>query len=92
MAKTRHSTTDDQHLSPLHRAILNFIIKYKAEPANDGNSPSYEDIATGLGTYKSNIYRACRKLQKRGLLKINQHGKLIIPGGQYQPPRNKGGS
>ncbi len=78
-----------QRATPTQKHILSFIITYKADPHNDGNSPTYEEIAEALGFHKANVYRHCRKLEERGWLQINEQGKLTIPGGRwrYLPPR-----
>jgi hypothetical protein len=71
---------------PAQDDVLRYIQDYKADPANDGNSPTYREIADGTGRSLSAIYGVCRRLQKRGLLLVNERGKLVLPGGKYEPP------
>jgi Winged helix-turn-helix DNA-binding len=71
---------------PLQDVVLYFIIAYKADPANDGNSPTYREIAQGVGRSSTAVWSACQRLQDRGLLEINARGKLTLLGGAYHAP------
>jgi Mn-dependent DtxR family transcriptional regulator len=66
-------------------AVLRFIQQYKADPKNDGNSPTYREIAAALGKTHRRIYTICQRLQERGLIEINARGKIVLVGGKYEP-------
>ncbi|MFN8418894.1 MAG: helix-turn-helix domain-containing protein [Anaerolineae bacterium] len=82
--RRKRIVTRRPRLTPTHKAILNFIIDYKADPQHDGNSPSYDEIAEKLGIHRATVYRHCQKLEERGWLQINAQGKLILPGGRWR--------
>jgi hypothetical protein len=71
---------------PTQDEVLRYIRSYKADPANDGNSPTYREIATGVGKSLSTIYTACRNLEAKGLIEINARGKITLQGGKYLRP------
>lgn len=70
--------------SPVQDAILEFITDYKRE--NDGNSPSYQEIATAIGSCAANVYRYVQSLERKQAVSVNKKGKLTLPGGKYIPP------
>ena len=70
--------------APVQEAILEFIRDYKR--ANDGNSPSYREIATALGKNAADIHRRVLVLERRGVIRISQAGRLCLVGGEYLPP------
>ena len=72
--------------TPTQDRILVFMRDWKSNPVNDGNSPNYKDIADGLGISLTTVYTAIQKLIRRGKLKINMKGKLVLPGGTYLVP------
>ena len=71
--------------APLQAAIVECVRDWKADPANDGNSPTYQDIAEKLGKRRSRIHEKVQRLIVLGELKINQHGKIVL-GGKYLLP------
>ena len=74
---------------PTQDEVLSYIQLYKADRANDGNSPTYREIAQGLGKSLSTVYRACRNLEAKRLIEINARGKITLRGGQYLRPDEK---
>ncbi|MBX3082493.1 MAG: hypothetical protein KF716_12725 [Anaerolineae bacterium] len=78
---TRRSTP-----SPTQDEVLQFIEAYKADSRNDGNSPTYREIAHGLGKSTQTIYGACLRLAAKGLIVINARGKIVLQGGKYLRP------
>lgn len=72
--------------SPLQDAILEFLRDWKRDEENDGNSPSYSDIARALAKYPANIHRYVGSMERKGLVRINRRGKITLPGGKYIPP------
>ena len=72
--------------APVQEAILAFIDEYKTDPDNDGNSPSYREIAAAVGGGPADIYRRVLALQKQGRLRVNKAGKVCVPGGRYLLP------
>ncbi|MBX3083929.1 MAG: winged helix-turn-helix transcriptional regulator [Anaerolineae bacterium] len=75
--------------TPTQDRIVAFMRDWKANPVNDGNSPTYQDIADGLGISITTVYTAIQKLIQRGKLKQNTKGKLVLPGGMYLVPENE---
>ena len=75
--------------TPTQDRIVAFMRDWKGNPVNDGNSPTYQDIADGLGISITTVYTAIQKLIRRGKLKINMKGKLVLPGGTYLVPENE---
>lgn len=69
--------------SPLQDAILEFIRDFKV--ANDGNSPTYAQIAHALDKTPARIYDKVQRLATRRLVSIDANGKILL-GGQYIPP------
>jgi len=70
--------------APVQEAILHYLDAYKSDPKNDGNNPTYQEIADALGKQPSHVYDACMKLVVRGDLQLNDRGKLIFPDGQWR--------
>ena len=71
--------------APLQAAIMEFLRDWKADPKNDGNSPTYEDIALALGKRRSRIFEKVQRLANLGELSINHRGKIVL-GGKYILP------
>ena len=71
--------------APTQDAIMEFMSDYKRDPANDGNNPTYEEMAKALGVTVPAVYNACLRLVGHGVLKFNGNRKLII-GGKWIPP------
>lgn len=63
--------------------IVQFIIEFKRDRQNDGNTPTYQEIADGVGLSLSVVYRACTRLVMRDALKLNDRGKLTVPRGKW---------
>lgn len=71
----------------LQEQIIEFVRDYKSDPINDGNSPTYQEIAAALGKkWRANIYRYVQSLERKGLIAVNKRGKLRLIGGKYIPP------
>ena len=78
------SSIRKQREAPLQDAILEHIRDYKV--ANDGNSPTYAEIAAALDKRPARIYEKVQRLISRGLLQIDRRNGKIVLGGQYIPP------
>jgi predicted transcriptional regulator len=63
-----------------------FLYEYKTDPANDGNSPTYAEIASALGLAQTTVYNAVQKLVAKGRLRLNKNRRIVLPGGAYHPP------
>lgn len=72
-----------QREAPTQRAILEFIKNYKRDPANDGNTPTYREIAEGMNRPQSQVYTACMKMVLNKKLNMNARGKLTVPRGKW---------
>lgn len=73
--------------------IYAFIIAYKL--SNDGNSPSFRQIATACGLRSlSAINHQLNELQNEGKIKMGWGGKtaIVVIGGQWVAPRLAEGS
>lgn len=66
-------------------AIYEFIGDYKR--ANDGNSPTYEEIAKGVKCDRSNAYRFVQIMAGKKRLDILSSGRINLLG-QYIPPES----
>jgi len=66
-------------------AIMDYLVDYKADPRNDGNNPTYQEIANALGIRKEAVYQAALRLVGHGILRFNANRKLIV-GGKWTPP------
>lgn len=78
--------TEKKHYD-LQEQIIEFVRDYKQDPENDGNSPTYQEIAQALGKkWRANIYRYVQSLERKGLINVNKRGKLRLIGGKYIPP------
>jgi len=67
--------------------VYTWIVNFKQE--NDGNSPSYREIAEGMG-YKSTspVYYQLQRLQDAGYVDLSD-GRISL-GGRWRPPREMG--
>lgn len=72
-----------QRDAPIQDKIVEFIIDYKRDKKNDGNLPTYQEIADGIDRGVSQVYTACMKLVVRKILEMNERGKLIVPKGRW---------
>lgn len=59
---------------------------YKADPANDGNSPTYAEIAAALRLSQTTVYNAVQRLVSKGRLRLTKNRRIMLPGGAYHPP------
>ncbi len=64
---------------------MEYIVDYKADPKNDGNNPTYKEIAQALELSEPTVYNAVMRLVGHGLLRFNANRKLIV-GGRWYPP------
>lgn len=66
--------------------ILSFIIQYKVK--NDGNSPTLQEIANGLGyKSKSPVLNKLQQLERAGQIERQPNRSyIIVVGGYWQPP------
>lgn len=71
--------------APTQDAILDYFVDYKADPRNDGNNPTYQEIARALGVSKEAVYQAVLRMVGHGILRFNGNRKLIV-GGRWIPP------
>jgi SOS-response transcriptional repressor LexA len=72
------------------KRIYNFILKFKQD--NDGLSPTFREIAAGVGLSSNNSVKyQIEKLVKFGLLEgLGGDGKarnIKVIGGQWRPPQ-----
>jgi Mn-dependent DtxR family transcriptional regulator len=72
-----------QRDAPLQDSILEYIRDYKV--GNDGNSPTYQQIASALGKSQRCVYDKVQRLVVRGILKVDRSGRILL-GGMYIPP------
>lgn len=72
--------------APIQEAILEFLRDWKNDPENDGNSPTYKQIADGIGKWPSDVHKRILSMQRRGLVSVNRHGKIVLIGGKYLLP------
>jgi Mn-dependent DtxR family transcriptional regulator len=72
--------------APVQDAILEFLRDYKRDPENDGNSPSFQDIAAAIGKYRSDVRKRIIEMERYGWVKINAKGKIVLIGGKYILP------
>ena len=67
--------------------VYAYIVQYKQE--HDGNSPTYRQIAAGLGySSVSVIQHYLNMLSKAGLVKMENND--LVVGGKWTPPREMG--
>ena len=64
---------------------MDYLIDYKADLRNDGNNPTYQEIAKALGISKEAVYQAALRMIGHGVLHFNANRKLIV-GGKWTPP------
>lgn len=74
-----------QRQAPAQDAILEYVADYKQTDENDGNSPTYQEIADALGVATATAYNTVMRLVRHGKLRINNRGKIVL-GGKYFPP------
>ena len=74
-----------QRESPSQDALLEFVRDYKQSDEADGNSPTYEEIANALGVSTATAYTLVLRMIKRGSIRVNNRGKIVL-GGKYLPP------
>lgn len=93
MARYKHPSVWTPQLlgdvAPVQAAIMEIITDFKADPENDGNSPALADIAQALGKNRrrtGNIEKHIAGLIRKGLVRINDHSKIVLIGGRYLPP------
>ena len=72
--------------APIQEAILEFLRDWKHNPENDGNSPTYQQIADGIGKHRADVRNRILSMEKRGLVRINRHSKIVLVGGKYLLP------
>jgi predicted transcriptional regulator len=72
--------------APIQDAILEFLRDYKQDPDNDGNSPSYREVADALGKNPADIHRRVLAMERTGLVRVNKRGKIVLVGGRYIAP------
>lgn len=79
-----------QREAPVQTAIVEFIIDYKRDKKNDGNTPTYQEIADAIGRDLSHVHKMCMRLVARKVLELNERGKLIVPKGRWdiEPERD----
>lgn len=66
-------------------AIMDYLIDYKANAENDGNNPTYQEIARALGISKEAVYQAVLRMIGHGTLRFNRVRKVVV-GGKWTPP------
>lgn len=71
--------------APAQERLLEFLRDYKQSPDADGNSPTYEECAEALGVSVATIYNTASRMIRRGTIRMNGRGKLVL-GGRYIPP------
>jgi Mn-dependent DtxR family transcriptional regulator len=75
-------------LRPSQDKVLQFLRDYKADEENDGNSPTYQQIAEALEISQGTAYTLVLRMVKRGVVKVNRRGKITL-GGKYIPPSGR---
>jgi hypothetical protein len=74
-----------QRACPGQDRVWRWIVDYKV--LNDGNSPTYEQIALALGLAKTTVYIHVKRLAERGkLIHDDSLGVIKLVGGKYVPP------
>ena len=66
---------------------FDFIVRYKTE--NDGNSPSFREIADAIEVKAvSHVHYLVQNLAEHGMIELvkGRKGCIRINGGQYLPP------
>lgn len=69
--------------APAQMRVLQFIKEYKA--AHDGNPPSREQIAHGLGCSLQNVDSLLHKLERKRLISFDERGQIMVAGGRWMP-------
>jgi Mn-dependent DtxR family transcriptional regulator len=71
-------------LTALQIEYLQYIVQYKRD--HDGNSPGQRQLARKFGVHVSTTREHLLKLSNRRLLRINEHGEIVIEEGQWLAP------
>jgi len=72
----------------LTEKIYQLVVLYKA--ANDGNPPSMEYLAQGVGVAKSTVLRHLRRLEEQGRIELRPGRQYIrIAGGRWIGPEGE---
>jgi len=71
--------------TPIEDAILEFLRDWKNAPSKDGNSPTYAQIATGVGKYPADVHKCVQAMVRKGKLQLNEDNKIAL-GGKYILP------
>lgn len=79
MPRSRH----DSRPAVGQEAVMAFLLEYKQDRRNDGNSPTYAEIAAGIGRSVMRVAQIVQRLVAKGELTINERGKICVPDGQY---------
>lgn len=74
-------TAEDKKHYDLQAQIIEFVTDYKV--ANDGNSPTYQEIAQHFHFSISAAQRHIRKLVCAGILRQDKRGRILLVGGQW---------
>lgn len=61
--------------------VLKFVVFYKA--ANNGNSPSYDEIVEACGVWKSQIRGILERLERSGKLEMRGTRNIKIPNSRW---------
>jgi len=69
----------------MHDMVLAFVVSYKR--THDGNSPSWAEIAEGVGTTYTTAGKALKELQVLGALRLTGNAmskrRIEVVGGQW---------
>jgi transposase len=84
--RRNHRLSEGGYNSKYCDAILDFIIDYKIK--NDGNSPSYREIAKAINKPSINfVWRYIKILEDKGKISLfNNVRGIIVNGGKWLPP------
>lgn len=69
--------------APRQEALLECLRDWKRNPLNQGNNPTYEQLATLMGVSVPTAYNTAMRMVVNGTLALNPYGKLIIVGWVY---------
>lgn len=69
--------------APRQEALLECLRDWKRNPTNQGNNPTYEQLATLMDVSVPTVYNTAMRMVVNGTLAINPYGKLIIVGWVY---------
>lgn len=82
---TESPPAHSRRAAPGQERVYQFIAAFKIE--NDGNSPTYRQIANGCGISRNGAYLLCLKLVRWGRIAFTEDGRIILIGGEYAPPQ-----